>query len=283
MRLELTKLHGCRNDYLFVDCTGGMIENAPAVARTVSDRRGGIGSDGLILVCPSEAAEFRMEMYNADGSRGIMCGNGIRALAKFVHDHGLLDNARNELSVDTDAGIKHLTLHKSDGKVSSVTVNMGSAELSGRRIPVDADGEVINHPIEVEGRIWHVTCVSMGNPHAVTFDADPSDLKLYVIGPPFAEHPFFPEGVNTEFIRVDAPDHLTMRVWERGSGETAACGTGACASVVAGVLTGRCERKATVSLPGGDLEIEYTESGEVIMTGPAVEVFSGTFDVNVEG
>jgi len=288
MDFTFTKLHGCGNDYLFVDCTkgsalpGSMGISAlpgstalPAIARYVSDRHTGVGSDGVILICPDADADFRMEMYNADGSRGMMCGNGIRSLAKYAFDHGLTTS--RSIRVATDSGIKKLDLEVTDGRVSRVRVEMGKAILDGREIPVNADGVVIDQPFEVAGRSWRVTCVSMGNPHCVTFDVDPDSIDdIERLGPHFEHHPFFPQRVNTEFVRVDSPTELTMRVWERGSGETFACGTGACAVLVAAVLTGRAERRATVHLRGGDLEIEYHEDGHVVMTGPSVEVFSAT-------
>ncbi|HYB98837.1 MAG TPA: diaminopimelate epimerase [Candidatus Limnocylindrales bacterium] len=274
MELTFTKLHGCGNDYLFVDCTRQPLHDPATIARFVSERRTGVGSDGLILICPSQEADFRMEMYNADGSRGQMCGNGIRGVGKYVFDHGL--TVKDELRIETDCGIKELQLEHRGGRVERVRVEMGQAILEGRDIPVAADGRVVDHQLEVAGRIWRVTCVSMGNPHCVTFDEDPSGLDLEKIGPSFEHHPFFPQRVNTEFVRVDSPTELTMRVWERGSGETAACGTGACAVVVAGVLTGRSQRRALVHLNGGDLEIEYRQDGSVVMTGPSVEVFTGT-------
>ncbi len=277
MELAFTKLHGCGNDYLFVDCTEQPLEDAGAISKIVSERRTGVGSDGLICVCPSEIADFRMEMYNADGSRGEMCGNGIRGLGKYVFDRRLATG--DTIAVETDAGVKELSLEHDRGRVSRVTVAMGEPVLEGREIPVDADGQVLDRVLHVDGRDWQVSCVSMGNPHCVTFDADPDCLDLAAVGPAFESHAFFPARVNTEFVRLDSPTHLTMRVWERGSGETMACGTGACAVVVAAVLTGRSERKATVALHGGDLEIEYREDGQVIMTGPAVEVFSGTITV----
>jgi diaminopimelate epimerase len=282
MDLAFTKLHGCGNDYLFVDCTrGSTLPGSPAVApiaRTVSDRHTGVGSDGVILICPSERADLRMEMYNADGSRGMMCGNGIRSLAKYAYDHGL--TTKRSITVDTDSGVKKLDLELgADGLVARVRVEMGKAILEGREIPVDADGRIVDHPFQVAGRDWRVTCVSMGNPHCVTFDVDPEGLELERIGPQFEHHPFFPQRVNTEFVRVDSPTELTMRVWERGSGETFACGTGACAVLVAAVLTGRAKRRAVVHLRGGDLEIEYHEDGEVVMTGPSVEVFSATISL----
>jgi len=281
-RVTLTKLHGCANDYLFVDCTKRSALERPAdVARIVSHRRTGVGSDGLILIHPSHKADFRMEMYNADGSRGEMCGNGIRGFGKYVGDRGMVVGDR--VSVETDCGIKHLELMRSGaGTVERVAVDMGMPILEGRKIPVDSDGPVIEIPLEVAGRTWRVTCVSMGNPHCVTFDADPDTLEIETLGPQFERHPFFPMRINTEFIRVDAPDRLRMRVWERGSGETWACGTGACAAVVAGVLTGRCERRATVVLNGGNLEIEYCKDESVRMTGPAVEVFTTTIDVELD-
>ena len=281
MSFSFTKLHGCGNDYLFVDCTRdstlpGSME-IPKITRYVSDRHTGVGSDGVILICSDRLADFRMEMYNADGSRGLMCGNGIRSLAKYVYDHGLTTN--RTLRVLTDSGTKKLELEVASGRVSRVRVEMGKAILEGRQIPVDADGVVIDRPFEAAGRGWRITCVSMGNPHCVTFDVDPETIEIDRIGPHFDFHPFFPERVNTEFVRIDSPTELTMRVWERGSGETFACGTGACAALVAGVLTGGCERRGTVHLRGGDLEIEYHEDGNVVMTGPTVEVFSATIQI----
>jgi len=276
--IELTKIHGCANDYLFANCLDHSLDDAGALAREVSDRRRGIGSDGLILVCPSSRADFRMEMYNADGSRGEMCGNGIRGFGKYVADRGLADGDR--VAVETDAGVKTLELFRNGGnRVDRVTVDMGAPVLEGREIPVDADGPVIDQSLEVAGRSWNVTCVSMGNPHCVSFVVDPDALDLATIGPQFVGHPFFPRGVNAEFVRGDSRSHLTMRVWERGSGETWACGTGACAVVVAAALTGRADRQVTVSLPGGDLEIDYRDDERVLMTGPAVEVFTTTIEV----
>jgi len=277
--LTLTKIHGCANDYLFVDCLERPLDRAVEIARAVSDRRTGIGSDGLILIYPSEEADFRMEMYNADGSRGAMCGNGIRGFGKYVADRGLVRG--NRLTVSTDSGPKTLELFRGgDGKVEKVTVDMGAPILEGREIPCAADGRVIDRPLEVAGRTWIVTCVSMGNPHCVTFVDDPQALDLPAIGPAFGVCGFFPQGVNTEFVRVDSRSHLTMRVWERGSGETWACGTGACAIVVAAVLTDRAERRCTVTLPGGDLEIDFSDERRVLMTGPAVEVFTTTIEVD---
>jgi len=280
-RVSFTKYHGCENDYLFVDCTRSPLESAPAIARALSHRHRGYGADGIICIYPSSVADFRMEMYNADGSRGKMCGNGIRGFGKMVADRGL--TKKDELRIETDAGLKTLTLLRTGGVIDRVSVDMGEPILEGRQIPVAADGRVLDRGLEVAGRVWTVSCVSMGNPHCVTFDADPTDLKLYEIGPTFAHHPFFPEQVNIEFVRVDSPRQLTMRVWERGSGETMACGTGACAAVVVAALTGRAERQAVVKLRGGDLDIDYRSDERVIMTGPTVEVFSATVEVDVRG
>jgi diaminopimelate epimerase len=281
MRVTFTKYHGCENDYLFVDCTKQPLASAPAISRALSHRRAGVGSDGIICIYPSSTADFRMEMYNADGSRGQMCGNGIRGFGKFVADRGMTKS--DTIRVETDAGVKTLELLRRGGTIERVTVDMGAPILEGRKIPVAADGQVLDRKLEVGGRAWTVSCVSMGNPHCVTFDADPDGLDLEKIGPGFERHPFFPERVNTEFVRVDSPTHLTMRVWERGSGETMACGTGACAVVVAAALTGRAERKAVVALRGGDLEIHFQHDGTVLMTGPTVEVFTATVDVEVDG
>ncbi len=280
MELTFTKLHGCQNDYLFFDCSAAPLADAPAVSRILSDRRRGVGSDGIICIYPSDKADLRMEMYNADGSRGEMCGNGIRALGKYAFEHGLV--SKRSIEIDTDAGPKTLLLGGAGDSVDSVSVEMGMAVLDGRSIPVDADGEVLGATLAIDGREWTVTCVSMGNPHCVTFDADPDTLDLEAIGPGFAAHPFFPAGVNTEFVRVDSPGRLSMRVWERGSGETLACGTGACAAVVAAVREGRAGRECRVDLRGGSLDIEYREDGSVLMTGPAVELFSATVYVDVE-
>jgi diaminopimelate epimerase len=219
-----------------------------------------------------------MEMYNADGSRGEMCGNGIRCVGKYVFESGRA--RRNPLRVDSDAGTKRLDLHLRDGRVESVTVDMDAPILDGPKIPVTAESQVIDAPLRVGERDWRITCLSMGNPHCVVFLDDVAGLDLERLGPTFEHHPFFPERVNTEFVRVVSPRELIMRVWERGSGETAACGTGACAVLVAAVLNRHAERRATVHLNGGDLEIEWRESdGHVLMTGPAEEVYRGTFEV----
>jgi diaminopimelate epimerase len=275
--LRFAKLHGTANDFIYVDARAGFPGDPAAVARRLCDRRRGIGADGLILLLPSTEADGRMVIYNSDGSRAEMCGNGIRGLAKLVHDRGLL--TKNPLTLETDAGVKTLSLHLDGGRVARVTVDMGMPEWRGRAIPVDADGEVLDHPLVVDGRTWPVTCVSMGNPHCVVFVDDVATLPLETLGPRFEHHRFFPRRVNTEFVQVDAPDRLTMRVWERGAGETMACGTGACAVGVAAARTGRSARHVTVTLPGGPLEIEWRPDDRVLMTGDAVAVFEGQVEV----
>ena len=278
MKLPFTKMHGISNDYIYVNAFATTVPNPPVVARKVSDRRTGIGGDGLILICPSDTAHARMEMYNADGSRGDMCGNGIRCVGKYLYDHGLA--RANPLKVDTDAGLKTLFLELKNDKVSGVTVDMGEPILDGPRIPVAATGQVIDQPLQVEGKSYQVTCVSMGNPHCVTFVDAVEPLDLEKIGPKFEHHSFFPKRVNTEFIQVVSPTALNMRVWERGSGETWACGTGACAAAVAAILNHKVGRRVTIHLRGGDLEIEWrAEDNHVYMTGPAEEVFEGTVEI----
>ncbi len=278
MKLPFTKMHGISNDYVYVNAFSTTVPDPPAVARKVSDRRTGIGGDGLILICPSESAHARMEMYNADDSRGEMCGNGIRCVGKFVYEHGLAKT--NPLKIETDAGLKVLFLELRNNKVTRVTVDMGEPILDGPRIPVAAAGQVINQPLAVDGKSYQVTCVSMGNPHCVTFVDDVEPLELEKLGPKFEHHPFFPRRVNTEFIHVLSPTELDMRVWERGSGETWACGTGACAAAVAAALNKKAGRRVTIHLRGGDLEIEWREEdNHVYMTGPAEEVFEGVIEV----
>jgi diaminopimelate epimerase len=276
--LRFTKMHGIGNDYVYVDCFTERVSDPVALAQRVSTRRTGIGSDGVILIGPSSVADCRMEMYNADGSRGEMCGNGIRCVGKYVYDHGHVRTER--LRVETDVGIKHLQLRVRKGRVDAVTVDMGAPILDGPRIPVAAEGQVVDAPLEVAGTPYRVTCVSMGNPHCVVFVSRVDDLPLAEIGPRFEHHPFFPKRVNTEFVQVLAPAELRMRVWERGSGETAACGTGACAVLVAAVLNRRAERKACVQLSGGQLDIDWrADDDHVMMTGPATEVFRGEIDL----
>jgi diaminopimelate epimerase len=275
--LRFAKLHGTANDFIYVDARGGFPGEPAVLAPRLCDRRRGIGADGLILVLPSERADCRMVVYNADGSRPEMCGNGVRGLAKFVHDRGLVRAA--PLRVETDAGVKTLTTTLVDGRVTRVTVDMGTPEWEGRAIPVAAAGPVVERPLEVAGRTYTVTCVSMGNPHCVVFLDAIADLLLPDLGPRFEHHAFFPKRVNTEFVRVAGPDRLEMRVWERGAGETMACGTGACAVAVAAARTRRSGRRVTVALPGGELDIDWRPDDRVLMTGDAVETFEGCVEV----
>ena len=279
--MKFTKLQGCGNDYVYVNATResgeSLPDNIPELAVRVSDRHFGIGSDGLILIRSSDKADFMMEMYNNDGSVGKMCGNGIRCVAKYVYDNGLTD--KTKLTIDTLSGMKVLDLTVEDGKVTWVTVDMGAPETKPALIPVRSDKDIlIREPITIEDEIYEITCVSMGNPHCVVFVEDTKNLPLEQIGPKFERHPMFPERVNTEFIRIIDRGHIEMRVWERGSGETLACGTGACASVVASILNGYTEHEVTVTLLGGELKIRYDEvKNTVFMTGPAVKVFDGEF------
>ncbi len=273
--MKFTKLQGCGNDYVYVDCTKELIDNIPETAIKVSDRHFGIGSDGLILIRSSDKADFMMDMYNSDGSRGKMCGNGIRCVAKFVYDKGLTD--KTKLKIETLSGIKELELTVENGEVTWVTVDIGAPITRPSLIPVRSDKDIlIKEPIVVDGQVYEITCVSMGNPHAVVFVEDTDSLPLETIGPGFEHHELFPERVNTEFIQVLDRIHIKMRVWERGSGETLACGTGACASVVACILNGYTDHEVTVSLLGGELVIRYDDKANTVyMTGPAVKVFDG--------
>ena len=273
--MKFTKMHGLGNDYVYVNCFEEKIDNPPAVARFVSDRHFGIGSDGLIMINPSKTADFEMEMYNADGSRGEMCGNGIRCVAKYVYDYGLTD--KTQISVETLGGIKYLDLTVEDGKVSLVKVDMGKPELEADLIPIISEREqVIDEPIEVDGKEYHMTGVSMGNPHAVIYVDDVKGLDLEKIGPKFENHERFPKRINTEFVHCIDRQTVEMRVWERGSGETLACGTGACAVAVSSILNNLTDTQVTVKLLGGDLQIEWDrEKDRVFMTGPAKFVFDG--------
>lgn len=277
--MKFTKMHGLGNDYVYVNCFEEKIDNPPAVARFVSDRHFGIGSDGLIMINPSKTADFEMEMYNADGSRGEMCGNGIRCVAKYVYDYGLTD--KTQISVETLGGIKYLDLTIEDGKVSLVKVDMGKPELEADLIPIISEREqVIDEPIEVDGKEYHMTGVSMGNPHAVIYVDDVKGLDLEKIGPKFENHERFPKRINTEFVHCIDRQTVEMRVWERGSGETLACGTGACAVAVSSILNNLTDTQVTVKLLGGDLQIEWDrEKDRVFMTGPATVVFDGVIDI----
>ncbi len=273
--MKFTKMQGLGNDYVYVNCFKETIENPSEVAIKVSNRNFGVGSDGLIMINPSKVADFEMEMYNADGSRGEMCGNGIRCVGKYVYDYGLTD--KMSISVETLGGIKYLDFTVEDGKVKLVKVDMGSPELVPANIPIVAEGDsVINAPIVVDGAEYHMTGVSMGNPHTVVYVDDVRGLEIEKIGPKFENHERFPKRINTEFARVIDRNTVEMRVWERGSGETLACGTGACAVAVASILNGLTEDKVTVKLLGGDLQIEWDRAAnKVYMTGPAEVSFEG--------
>jgi diaminopimelate epimerase len=274
--MHFVKMEGCGNDYIYVDCFRQPMPHDPAgLSRAISDRHFGVGGDGLILICPSDKADARMRMFNADGSEAEMCGNGVRCVAKFVHDHGLV--RKPTLRVETGRGVLTLELEVAGGAVRQVRVDMGEPILAAAQIPTTLPGDPPQDvPLEAGGTTLRVTCVSMGNPHCVTFVDEITDAQVLGLGPQVEKHPAFPRRVNAEFVRVNRPDDVTMRVWERGSGETLACGTGACAVAVAGVLTGRTQRRITAHLPGGDLRLHWSEAdNHVYMTGPAVEVFSG--------
>lgn len=281
--MKFTKMQGCGNDYVYVDGAKEMIapERKPEIVRFLSDRHFGIGGDGVIFVNPSEEADFEMEMFNMDGTRSEMCGNGIRCVAKFVYDKGLTD--KTMVSIISGGSVKYLDLNVVDGKVSTVKVNMGAPILKASDIPViaaDTDGEVIAEKIEVAGKTYEMTCVSMGNPHAVVFMDDVAGLAIEEVGPFFENHERFPRRTNTEFIKVVDRTHIEMRVWERGTGETLACGTGTCAAVVACVLNGLTEDEVEVKLLGGVLKIKWDrEENLVYMTGPAVTVFEGEIEL----
>ena len=288
MKFQFTKMQGCGNDYIYVN---GFTEKIPQEEKTelvrhISDRHFGIGGDGVIFINPSSEADFEMEMYNADGSRAEMCGNGIRCVAKYVYDKGLTD--KTEISVISSGQIKYLQLFLKEGRVDTVRVNMGAPELRPERIPVTVaeagmpleKERIVNAPIIVQGKEYKMTCVSMGNPHAVIFLEDVTNLEIEQIGPYFENHERFPKRINTEFVKVLDKKTVQMRVWERGTGETLACGTGCCATVVACILNGLTDEKVTVKLLGGEIEIEWDrEANLVYMTGPAVTVFEGEYDV----
>lgn len=277
--MKFTKMHGIGNDYVYVNCFKEEVPDPSQTAIKVSDRHFGIGSDGLILIKPSDVADGKMEMYNADGSQGAMCGNGIRCVAKYMYDYGLTD--KTSISVETKSGIKYLDLTVENGKVSTVKVNMGAPILKAADIPVLCDTEqMIDQPVTVDGKEWKITCVSMGNPHAITYIEDVKNLDIEKIGPKFENHPIFPDRVNTEFVKVIDRKTVEMRVWERGSGETLACGTGACATAVACILNGLTEDEVTVKLLGGDLTIFWDRKENLVyMTGSATTVFDGDIEL----
>ncbi|MDP4202633.1 MAG: diaminopimelate epimerase [Bacteroidota bacterium] len=275
--MKFTKMQGAGNDYVYVNGFVEQIEDPATLATAISDRHFGIGSDGLVLILPSETCDFRMRMFNSDGSESEMCGNATRCIGKFVYDKGLTE--KTKLTLETLAGVKYLTLNLEDGKVNSVRVDMGEPILAPKQIPINLDEtSVINYPIALESRKVNITAVSMGNPHAVIFMDSLAELDIQKSGPKVEHHPLFPRRTNTEFAQVISPTHIKMRVWERGAGETLACGTGACATAVAAVLNGKTERKVTLELLGGNLEIEWSEAdNHVYMTGPAVTVFEGDY------
>lgn len=273
--MKFTKMQGAGNDYIYINALEQSVNNPSELAVRLSDRHFGIGSDGLVLILPSQVGDFRMQMFNSDGSEAEMCGNASRCVGKFVYDNGL--TSKKEIALETKAGLKYITLLDGDTTIRKVTVDMGEPILAPLLIPVDVDSEpVLNYPLDVDGQIWEVSCVSMGNPHAVVFTTDIKNLDLPVIGPMFEKHSIFPRKTNTEFIEIIDRNTLNMRVWERGAGETLACGTGACAAAVAAILNGHCDRKITIHLLGGDLEIEWNpDNNRVYMTGDAVTVFDG--------
>lgn len=287
MKLNFTKMEGLGNDYVYVNCFKETVPNPSELSIKISDRHFGIGSDGLILIKPSEVADFTMEMYNADGSQSEMCGNGIRCVGKYVYDYGLTD--KEEISVETLAGIKYLkfVIDRKDasdrGTVAMVTVNMGEPIFKSNEVPVDLGKEldmVLDYPVTIDGKEYNITCVSMGNPHCITYVDDTDSFPLEEIGPKFESNPIFPRRVNAEFVQVVSRDYLKMRVWERGSGETLACGTGTCATVVASILNGLTEDEVTVRLLGGELIIKWDrETNLVYMTGPAKVVFDGVIEI----
>lgn len=277
---NFTKMHGIGNDYVYVNCFKETVNNPEEVSKFISDRHYGIGADGLIMIMPSDKADFRMRMFNADGSEGMMCGNGTRCVGKYVYDNRMTD--KTEISLETKSGIKYLKLFVKNSLVDTVEVDMGKAVIVPTEIPMTANGEsFINKPIMANGGENYITAVSMGNPHAVIFTNDIDKLDLEKIGPGFENHPLFPERVNTEFCEVIDSHTLKMRVWERGSGETWACGTGACATAVAAVLNGHCKRDEEIMLHlrGGDLYIKYLSDDKVLMRGTATKVFDGTIEI----
>ncbi len=278
-RLKFTKMHGAGNDYIYINCFEETVKNPEKLAIKVSDRHFGIGSDGLILISPSDKADFKMNIYNADGSEGMMCGNGIRCVSKYVYDNGMTD--KDEISVETRSGIKLIKMNVENGKVVSARVNMGEPILEAEKIPTKFDGEnVIRQKLTIDEKEYEVTCVSMGNPHCIVYVDDVKDIDLEKIGPKFENNEMFPERINTEFVHVVSDTELDMRVWERGSGETLACGTGSCAVTVASVLCGYCKRNTEIkiNLLGGTLTDIWTDGGDVYMTGPAATVCTGEIE-----
>lgn len=273
--MRFTKMQGIGNDYIYVNCFEETVRDPGALAVRMSRPHFGVGSDGLVLIEPSDVADFAMRIFNSDGSESEMCGNAIRCIGKYVYERGLTD--KTEISVMTGAGLKLLKLHTRGGKVHAVQVDMGTPELNPRLVPVDLPGEIIlGHRLEVGGMVYPIHCVSMGNPHCVIFVSDPDDVDLQSVGPMLENHRIFPNRTNVEFVSIRDRHHLRMRVWERGAGETMACGTGSCAALVASVLTGKCDRSAEIKLNGGVLQIDWSAAdNHVYMEGPAEFVFDG--------
>ena len=276
--MKITKMQGLGNDYIYVNCLEETVADPAALARKISDRHFGVGSDGLVLIMPCEEADFRMRMYNADGSEAEMCGNASRCVGKYIHDRGLSD--KTEISLMTGAGIKILKLTLKDGKTESVRVDMGEPVLESAKIPVNVSGNpVVGAEVEAKGQSFCMTCVSMGNPHAVIYVDNADSFDVHGVGAEIEVNPLFPRKTNVEFVTVKDRTHLRMRVWERGSGETLACGTGACATLVATVLNGLCDKKAVLELNGGPLTVEWDpETNHVFQEGPAEFVFDAEYD-----
>ena len=276
--MKITKMQGLGNDYIYIDCTRESVSDPAALARRISDRHFGVGSDGLVLILPDEKADFRMRMFNADGSEAEMCGNAARCVGKYIHDRGL--SRREEIRLMTGAGLKTLELTVRDGQTVRVRVDMGKPMLEAREIPVLLpEGRVIGAPVEIRGESFRMTCVSMGNPHAVIFVDDADHFDVHGFGAALETDPLFPARTNVEFATVKDREHLRMRVWERGSGETMACGTGACATLAAGVLNGLCDRKAVLELNGGPLTVEWDPvTDHIYQEGPAEFVFDGEYE-----
>ena len=278
MKLEFTKMHGIGNDYIYFNCMEKELDDPADVSVKMSPRHFSVGGDGIVMICSSDVADAKMRMFNADGSEGKMCGNAIRCVGKYLYDNDIVK--KTEISIETLSGIKYLSLTVKDGAVSAVRVDMGNAILSAEKIPVKISDPPVRFPLEIDGRSYEMTCVSMGNPHAVTFLDEIDALPLEAIGPKFENHPIFPERVNTEFVKVLGKNHLKMRVWERGSGETWACGTGACAVAVASILCGYSEinEPIRIDLIGGSLEILCDENYRVFMSGSATKVYDGVYE-----
>lgn len=281
MRIEFTKMQGCANDYIYIDCMNGKYaeveRNIEDIAIEMSKRHFSVGADGVVLICDSKVADAKMRMFNADGSEGRMCGNAIRCVGKFLYDNGY--TSASNIEIETLSGVKHLSLHIEDGVCTGATVEMGKADFAPRVIPVLAESQVVDKEVLVDGKPWNITCVSMGNPHAVTFVDDIDSIEIEKIGPKFENFDIFPERINTEFVQVIDDTHLKMRVWERGSGETYACGTGACATVACAVKCGICKSNSDISveLIGGTLVINVSDDFDVLMTGPAKTVYKGEY------